>query len=266
MEKVGRKNPYAGAVGLFAPNGQQVLRAFKKPDDPKGKALAQICFEAANSFMSGLAAVHGWEWQHLQEAQARLLRNNARPNNSTELDEYMEQFDAEMVSKDEQIENLKILLEIEKHKNSSVARTVGDILPDKLKEQVGPELYDGEFSDRLRFFLLSKLASSDTDERTEGFVRALVEKTSYSGRSAQLTAQIKQACKDGNQMPKQLGALLIGFGFTKTQEGKHIKYTPPAELFGLISEVLPSSPSDSQRGGKNRGAEVINHFGLKGLK
>ncbi|MCL6285840.1 hypothetical protein M3P21_20180 [Ruegeria sp. 2012CJ41-6] len=107
---------------------------------------------------------------------------------------------------------------------------------------------------------------SETDARTTKFIEKLVEATSFSGRATSLVNQIKSACKDGNEMPKNLGRLLTGFGFIKSRDGKHQKFEPPNELFGLQSEILPSTSSDSQRGGKNRGAEIIKNFGLKELK
>ncbi|WP_170583313.1 hypothetical protein [Ruegeria arenilitoris] len=268
MEASLRKNPYGGAIGLFSPDGRELLRAFKSSKDKSGRELSDYFVEKAVFFMSGLAAKRGWEWQQLQEAQSRYLREKVISQRSDELDEYINHFDAELRAKEEQIENLKTLLEIAKHEKAEGVGQVGDILQAGLKAQVGTELYDGEFSDRLRHYLTRAIStrSVETDTRTIKFVEKLVEATAFSGRAASLINQIKGACRDGNEMPKNLGSLLTGFGFTKSQEGKHLKFEPPNELFGLQTEILPSTPSDSQRGGKNRGAEVIKNFGLKGLK
>lgn len=268
MEASLRKNPYGGAVGLFSPDGRELLRAFKSSKDKSGRELTDYFVEEAVFFMSGLAAKRGWEWQKLQEAQSRHLREKVFSQNSDELEEYINHFDAELRAKQEEVENLKTLLEIAKLEKKEGAGQVGDILQPGLKAQVGSELYDGEFSDRLRHYLTKALStqSVETDARTKHFVEKLVDATAFSGRAVSLVNQIKGACKDGNEMPKNLGSLLTGFGFTKSQEGKHIKFEPPNELFGLQTEILPSTPSDSQRGGKNRGSEVIKNFGLKELK
>jgi hypothetical protein len=218
--------------------------------------------------MSGLAAREGWEWQDLQEAQSRSLRERALEASDENLDEYIEAFDSELSAKNEKIENLELLLEIEKAKKSVNADNVYDFFPESLKGDIGPELYDGEFFDRLRSFVTLALnaPSLERNDRTDEFVKRFLKSTKFSGRSATLVAQIKTACRDGNQMPSQLGSLLTGFGFKKDREDNHLIYKPPSDLFGLPAETLPSTPSDSQRGGKNRGSEVIRNFGLNDLR
>ncbi|MEL7106957.1 MAG: hypothetical protein AAGM21_13620 [Pseudomonadota bacterium] len=189
-------------------------------------------------------------------------------NTGEAISEYADAFDSELAAKDEKINNLELLLESEKARKSDAAHETPDILPDRLKEEIGPELYEGEFYDRLRSFLELALESPSVERnmRTDEFIRRFVAKTEYTGRSVSLVSQIKSACRDGNQMPKQLGSLLSGFGFEKARDKDHLIYKPPSELFGLATETLPSSPSDSQRGGRNRGSEVIRHFGLNELK
>lgn len=255
-------------MGIFAPNGEQIPRLFRKFDDSKGENLALSCASVVNSFNSSLAAKKGWEWQQLQEAQARNLRAQLVSNSSDVLEEYIETFDAELASKDEQIQNLNIRLELEKAKNSNSDFSTSELLPDGLSNAIGPELYSGEFSDRLRLFISKGLSTQNgqIDERTKLFAHKFLNVTEYTGRATALSSQIKTACKDGNQILTQLGPMLTGFGYAKSQEGKHPKFTPPKELFGLPSETFPSTPSDSQRGGRNRASDIIKSMNLSELK
>ncbi len=218
--------------------------------------------------MSGLAAQRGWEWQTLQEAQSRKLRERALSQTSEDLEEYISAFDAELQAKQERIENLESLLEIARAEKSEGVSDSTDILPSGLSDVIGPQLYEGEFSDRLRLFakLYVENKLDQIDDRTKLFITRLLQHTETSGRAVSLVAQIKSAGRDGKQMPKLLGSLLTSLNFEKSQDGKHLKFNPPKELFGLKMEVLPSTPSDSQRGGKNRSAEVIKNFGLSELK
>ncbi len=268
MEATKRRNPYGGAIALFSPDGREHFRLFKRSDDNSGRALSKECITRVNAIVSSRAARYAWEWQDLQEAQSRKLREAATTSTSVALDDYIEAFDAELSAKQEKIENLEARLALETARADGEALSTEDLFPTELKNRIGPELYDGEFTDRLRSFLLLALEnpSSPRNRRTDDFIRRLLTQIQFSGRSSSLISQIKTACRDGNQMPKQLGSLLSGFGFERSSAGKHTKFEPPTDLFGLQTEVLPSTPSDSQRGGKNRGAEVIKNFGLTELK
>lgn len=268
MEKTGRRNPYGGAVALISPSGRHIFRALKRSDDQHGATLLQHCIHSANSYVSSRAALKGWEWQDLQVAQSRRLREIATTQRSDDLEAYIDTFDNELKAKQERIEKLEAQLEIAEANRSTETLITEDLFPFELKKRIGPELYDGEFTDRLRSFIESALKEPTTprNRRTDEFISRLIENLHFSGRSQVLISQIKRACRDGNQMPRQLGQILSGFGYTKSSDGPHTKFEPPAELFGLQTEILPSTPSDSQRGGKNRSAEVIRSFGLNDLK
>lgn len=265
MEATHRSNPYGGAVGILAPNGKQLAKLFKRNDDPKGRTLAANCITIANDFVSSLAAKQGWEWQQLQEAQSHALREQLVTKSSDKVEEYMKTFDSEIRAKEEQIENLTTLLEIQKARNEEPNYSTSELLPEGLAHSIGPELYSGEFSDRLRLFI-KKSVDGQTDEldpRTLEFSQRFLASTEFTGRSVALSNQIKSACRDGNQIVQQLGPLLTGFGYSKTQEGKHPKFVPPSDLFGLPSETFPSTPSDSQRAGKNRASDIIKNIDLR---
>ncbi len=266
MEAAKRRNPYGGAIGIFSPDGRELFRTLQ----PSRQSLMQA-EESVNRFLSSMAAKKGWEWQHLQEEQSKKLRTALLLNSKEDIDQYVEYFDSEMAAKNEEIENLQSqILELQNELTNSV-RSVDatcELLPEELKGKIGPELYAGEFSDRLKSIIDATSAQSDTSlhPRTKRFSEILSENTQYSGRASALIHQIKSSCKHGNEMPKLLGHLLSSFGYQRTNDGKHLKFIPPQDLFGLEIEVLPSTPSDSQRGGRNRGQDVIRSFGLKDLK
>ncbi len=94
----------------------------------------------------------------------------------------------------------------------------------------------------------------------------ILARSEFSGRAVALIHQIKSAGRDGNQMPAQIGAILSSLGYAKTTDGKHTKYTPSDEMFGLNVEMVPKTPSDGMRGGKNKATDLIKSFGLQKLK
>jgi len=265
MENSFRRNPYGGAVGIFIRGRGEVIRLYAKSGTGKQHTKIAEVISAVVDLNSKQSARSGLEWQTLQELQGRRLRKQVSENLSEELSDYIDEFDREISAKDEKIKNLQQLLELANAIGNDFAGESPDIISLGLAEKLGSQLYDGEFSDRLRYFMLDSLSlnrGADLDHRTIELVSRIVENTSYSGRAISLVGQIKSAGKDGNQMSKNLGNILSGFGYAKSTEGKHVKYTPPTSLFGLPNEILPSTPSDSQRGGKNKSSDIIRNMGL----
>lgn len=262
------KAPSSRAIGLFDATGKQRLGLVPRIGNRSSRAILDEICSAANSVMSGLAPKCGWEWQQLQEAEARSLREQALSDNSRALDEYIDAFDRELKAKDERIHDLERSLWQAQTEQGQAHIESEALIVDGVKLACGAELYDGEFDDRLRYLLNTMLPQVEKtlDPRTAAFARNLIDRTEFSGRAAGLAARIKNAGKDGNQMPAQLGGILQELGYKKSQDGKHLKFTPGEQLFGLPPETLPSTPSDSQRGGKNRAAEVIRSLALNDLK
>lgn len=266
MGKSFRKNPYAGAVGVFVPNFGEVSRHFVLgPSHQKLERSTEIV-ETVITLVSKRAATKGFEWQGLQEAQGKHLRAQLSLNSSDEIEKYVSQFDSEILAKDEQIKNLTQLLELSKNSKDVVTPSTHGLLPEWMTEKIGPQLYEGEFSDRLRHVIELSSSIGELDPRTQTLVKLFLDHYSYSGRSIALVNQIKSAGKDGSEMLHNLGSILTSFGYDRTTDGKHVKFEPPKGLFGLPPEVLPSTPSDSQRGGKNKASEIIRNFGLNSFK
>lgn len=267
MEIAARNNPYGGAVGIFTFETGELAR-FQSTNTTSQDAQLQDKIENHTiTLVSKRSAQFGWEWQNLQERQAWILRQRLREQASDDLSEYIDLFDAELTAKNETIENLREQLALSEASRSTTHLSSG-LLPDELVTSLGQELYDGEFSDRLRLFLSDQVSSpnEETDARTLKLINRVVENSAFSGRAVGLINQIKAGGKDGNQMPKQIGSLLSGLGFGKSSDGKHTKFTPSQDLFGLSIQVLPTTPGDASRGGRNKAQEIIKDFGLSRLK
>jgi hypothetical protein len=267
MEASKRMNPYGGAIGVIIPEMGEIRRflgaKYNRPNSPFTNNIEEFIAD----LMSKRVAQNGWEWQTLQEHQARVLRKRLLERDADGVDEYIRLFDEELSAKDEIISNLRQTIALLEAKQYSPDDYSDGLLPDGLVQGLGRELYVGEFSDRLLLFLMDQSqAGGDVDKRSEEMIKRIMSKAQFSGRSVALTNQIKAAGRDGNQMPKQMGQILSGLGFVKTTDGKHTKYKPSKELFGLSIQILPNTPSDAGRGGKNRASEIIKDFSLHRLK
>ena len=268
MEVSSRKNPYGGAIGVIV-SGSGEIERFQGNlfNSPTSKFVADI-ENFVIDLVSKRGAQIGWEWQTLQEHQARQLRQKLVEQNSDELSDYIEQFDAELKAKDEEISNLNERLALVEARKYSSAYLSKGLIPDDFVQQLGKELYEGEFSDRLRLFLneKSKRQNEVVDARTLELVARILRMSEFSGYAAGLINQIKGAGRDGNQMPQLVGAILSGLGYARSDDGKHTKYSPSTDLFGLSIQMVPKTPSDAGRAGKNKAAEIIRDMKLSQLR
>ena len=268
MEMSSRKNPYGGAIGIIVSGNGEIRRFQDSASNSPIRRFVTGIEAFVVDLVSKRGAQKGWEWQALQEQQARLLRQKLVEQNSDELSEYIDQFDAELKAKDEEISNLNERLALIEAKECSSAYLSSGLLPDDFIRQLGKELFEGEFSDRLRSFLkeMYELQIDGVDTRTNELVSRILEKSEFSGNAAGLINQIKGAGRDGNQMPQQIGAILSGLGYIRSDAGKHTKYTPSTDLFGLSVQTVPKTPGDASRAGKNKASDIIKDMKLNQLK
>ena len=179
MGKSLRKNPYAGAIGVFLPGHGEVSRHFGLGPAHQQRERSSELVEVIVNMVSKRVAVRGWEWQGLQEFQGRALRAKIINRASDDLDAYIDQFDREVHAKDERIRNLEQLPEIAQAGKLESRIVAAELLPSELIGKIGPQLYEGEFSDRLRRILEISLsdANSQIDDRTREMAKRLVENT-----------------------------------------------------------------------------------------
>lgn len=140
------------------------------------------------------------------------------------------------------------------------------LISDELSSVIGKQLYDGEISDRVRR-ALSCYISDDRikkSKRDHHLIQRLLGASQFSGRSLGLANEIKAACRDVNEMPKRMGAIFSRLGFIRSEEGKHLKFTPPVEFGGIDVAVLPKTSSD-HRAGLNQASDIIDSFSIKDL-
>jgi hypothetical protein len=262
------RNPYGGTIAICLPTKGTVRKYYLGGHFPTERLLLEAVERGVIS-LSSRRSVHGaWDWLALQEQHARNLREKLKASNDTTIDEYVKVFDEDLEEKDRLIAELQI--EVERLSQSHAEKSeIGDsVLSSGLINDLGVEIYEGEFSDRLRSAI--KLLSEGNEvknfnSRTQGVIKKFLEITQFTGRSVELIRRIKAASNDTTTMPKKLGRLLVDLGYEKTSDNKHLKYTPSKQLFGLGPEILPSSPSDV-RAGKNRASDFIKNLGLNDLK
>ncbi|TJZ92131.1 hypothetical protein FA743_07655 [Paracoccus gahaiensis] len=273
MEVTNGKNPYGGTVGICLP-GRGIIRKFYKRSDADHQAsTTNSMIDFIVQYHASISRPYAMDWRALQEAQSRELRKgiegklrDIRASDGHEVDTYIAAFDAEMSTKDARILELENALSDALSADATQITSGIGIIPAELSSVIGRQLYDGEVSDRIRralnFYICDEKINKS--KREHHLIQRLLDASQFSGRSLGLVNEIKSACRDVNEMPKRMGAIFSRLGFARSEEGKHLKFTPPVEFGGIDVAVLPKTSSD-HRAGLNQASDIIDSFSLKDL-
>ncbi|PJN93419.1 hypothetical protein CNY89_20955, partial [Amaricoccus sp. HAR-UPW-R2A-40] len=139
------RNAYGGTIGLSVPGQGIVRRYYLGWQIQDGRELATAIVAAASSLRSQMPAF-GWDWTELQEQALRVQREREKDSLTEAEWNQLHQ---------EQIDNLHDRIrELEQQFSAIPAASLGtdeaEFSTDNLVQRVGPEVYSGEISDRLR--------------------------------------------------------------------------------------------------------------------
>lgn len=150
------RNAYGGTVGLSVPGQGIVRRYYLGWQIEDGKELAAAIVAATSNLRSQMPAF-GWDWTELQEQALRVQREREKDSLTEEEWNQLHQ---------EQIENLQDRInELEQQLSVSPVTSLGtdeaEFSTDNLVKRVGPEIYSGEISDRLRLAAKTTLSVAE---------------------------------------------------------------------------------------------------------
>ncbi len=259
------RNPYGGAIGVCIP-GVGVSRRFMLGRSLSSEEdLIQAIQDFAVTYLANRIPKHSLEWQDLLEDYGRRLRSLAT-SSTEELEIWNQLRNEENSEKDEQIKLLKE--QISSLQLNTVSQSVNDrpyLLPPIISDQIGREIYEDEFSDRILFVLRSLNASKiEIDPRTRYVIGRVGTLVRFSGGAAKLEERIKAAGRDSSRADERLGEILTELGFDCRTRGGHPVYTP-LELPGVGTQTLSSSSSD-QRAGRNAAQHIIRDLAIPRLR
>ena len=140
-------------------------------------------------------------------------------------------------------------------------------LPSRMTDLLGPEIYPGEFSDRLR--LAAKIACDvaeqvGLDKRSKSLLEAAVARLPVSPALIELLEDLKRATKDPKRVSSNLTALLSRHGYAEKSDNRHVRLEAGAGYLGLDSITVPKTPSDT-RGLQNLRTQVERTLGIAKL-
>jgi hypothetical protein len=268
-QKMDRENPYGGTISLCE-HGQGSFRRFYLGGSlPTQRQLFEAIVSAVVGRHVHRPILDGWSWADIQEEQTKLLRlqlNSATVSRAI-VDELESQHIEILAEKNATIRSLTE--ELDRITKEGVSGTVqGDgIFSSDFISSLGREIYHGEFADRLRAVVQSVKSNSgdDFDIRTSRLIDQFLVLSSYSGRAGSLIQELKRAGKLGKRSTSETERILIRHGYTSSQDGKHLKLSPPSDSISGPVITLSTSPSDGAHGGQNQASDIANSLGLRRL-
>lgn len=262
-EKTDGRNAYGGTVGLSVPERGFLRRYYLGWQIQDSEQLTDAV-KVASINLRGQMPAHGWDWTELQEQALRAQRERDRNKlTSQEIERLFEQEIANLQDRIQQLEGQII--------NQSVAEVVGsdegEFLIDNLVQLIGPEIYSGEISDRLRFAAKTTLSFTEQislDRRSKIVFQRLLEKLPESPALNELLEDLGRATKDPKRVAAEITALMKRHGYQEKSDNKHIRLEAKQGVDGLDTITVPKTPSDS-RGLKNLRAQIERTLGINRL-
>jgi hypothetical protein len=205
----------------------------------------------------------GWDWTELREQALRRQRERDRNRLSTSQTE--ELYEEEIANLRDRVKQLEGQLAAQPR--VEVAEVDEGLLPDFVVNKLGPELYPGEFSDRLRLAAKECTARVDQiglDRRSKSILDAIVGQLPLSPALFELLEDLKRATKDPKRMASDVTAVLLRHGYRQKADNKHIRLEAKPGFGGLEAITLPKTPSD-HRGLMNLRKQIERTLGVTRL-
>jgi hypothetical protein len=240
-DKTEGRNAYGGTVGLSVPRLGIVRRYYLGWQIRNVNELSAAVRSAALALRSQMPA-YGWDWTELQEQALRDQRERERNRLSAR--------EIEMLCREE-IYNLQDRIrQLKQQLSASQIASLGtdetEFSIENLVKSVGPEIYPGEISDRLRFAAKTTLSFAEQiglDSRSKAILRRVVERIPASPALFELSKDLERATKDPKRAAVELTSLLARHGYSKKSENKHIRLEAKNGFDGLGTITLPKTPS-----------------------
>jgi hypothetical protein len=255
-------NAYGGTVGIAIPDRGIVRRYYLGFRLPDVEDLLAMVHEVSVGIRSQMPA-EGWDWTELQEQALR--RQRERDRNRISLAETENLYQEEIANLQDRIRQLEG--QIAARPPEEATEIEDGLLPALLVKKLGPEIYPGEFSDRLRLAAKECGARAEQiglDRRSKLVLDAIAARLPSSPALSEMLEDLKRATKDPKRVAPELTALLLRHGYREKSDNKHIRLEAMNGYDGLDTITLPKTPSD-HRGLMNLRKQVERTLGITKL-
>jgi len=249
------KNVFGGTVGIYWPNSNALSVYFidEEKNTPKN-VLISVAKDIRNA-LSNRRQITSCTWLNLKEVVSRNRFEQLKTKGSTELQEYIDAFDAELSAKQAKIveaEGEIARLNTEIRRLSAATQSSSNGIIQRGNEQ---DLYQHEITDITIEALIDANRIAREGSRRQHVLQDLIKSNPVSGSRQAMEDEIKKLFKTYKDMDTKTRNALTRLGFELTEEGKHYKAIFQGD--GRYTFSLSKSSSD-HRSGKNLASDINN--------
>lgn len=251
----GAKNVFGGTVGVYWPNAHTRSVYFFDEKTPNARALQLEVAKDIRVALSNRRQVTLCTWSNLKESVARHRFDQLKSIGSTELQEYVEAFDAELAAKQDRVNELeqeigRLTSEIRRVSAASHASATGLI-----RHGAEQDLYQNEIADIVIDALVDANKAVRDGSRRQHILHDLISANPPSSARQAMEEEIKTLLRSYQDMDAKTRNALARLGFDLSEDGKHYKAVFQGD--GRYTFSFSKTSSD-HRAGKNLASDINN--------
>lgn len=253
MHEVRSQNVYGGAIGVYWPEGGGRRSFFLHQESESPQEMERAVVEEVRSALANRRPLARVTWSAVQELISRRTFNALREQGSTEVQKYVDEFDKELKSKQEDIEDAEreiSRLEAEIRKYQAQSPMQSGLILETAPEQ---DLYAGELLGVVRDALADAVNRVTEDSRRQHILNSIVQTNPPTGEAEAMRNRLKTLLRDFRSMDTKVRSELQDMGFEISEEGKHFKLVFQGD--DRYTFTMPKSGSD-HRGGLNLAGDI----------
>ncbi|NMG72871.1 hypothetical protein [Parazoarcus communis] len=249
------RNAFGGTVGVYWPDSDARKSYFVEHDRPNQRAIQIEIAKDIRLALANRRLRSTCTWGHLRETISRKRYELLKSEGSTELQAYIDAFDAEQAAKDVKLieaeqEISRLHAEIRRLSAAEEASIAGLIAPGNEQDFFAHEIRDIVIS-----ALEDSLRVARDNGRRHHVLRDLLAANQPSDNAAKLGDEIKSLFRTYRDMDAPTRNALLKLGFDISEDGKHYKLVFQGD--GRYTFTLPKTSSD-HRAGKNIASDINN--------
>ncbi|MCW7537981.1 hypothetical protein OOT46_08975 [Aquabacterium sp. A7-Y] len=247
------RNVFGGTVGVYWPNSA-ARRAYFCNESVRNRRVLEV--DVAKDIRVALSnrrqRTH-CTWSHLKETVAKFKFDQLKAVGSTELQAYIDAFDADIAAKqaciaDAEQDIARLTAEIRRLSSSDEVNEGG-----LLRQGEEQDLYEHEIRDIVIDAICDASRAALEGSRRQHILRDLLKANPASGARQELQEAVKSLFKTYRDMDGRTRNALARIGFDISEDGKHYKMVFQGD--GRYTFALPKTTSD-HRAGKNMASDI----------
>lgn len=247
------RNVYGGTVGVYWPESNARKAYFVSAELSTPDAVHSEIAKDIRVALSHRRQMTDCSWLHLRETISKNRYEKLKSEGSTELNQYIEAFDAEIKAKGKRIEEAeseisRLNAEVKRLEAMNQTRSSG--LLERGKES---DFYENEIKDFVLEAIELALRNVVTPSRREHVLADLLKANAKTGKAEQFRTEIKNIFKSSGSLDAKTRSVLERLGFDISEDGKHHKAVFHGD--GRYTFSISKSASD-HRSGKNMASDI----------